>query len=166
MEPVNATWRCWRGPPRHAAAHAILMQFAAEHIGSYYGAFASDHRVLVEANLRCAEEFGIDQLSAISDPYGRRRVRRADRVPRNGVPICLKPPLEEDPDLARLSRPDPLKAPRMRDRVDAVSAYKARAGGRYSIMGWVEDPRPRRPTCAGFPISSSICSTTRPMRAR
>src|ERR1035441_735809 len=47
----------------------ILMQFAAEHIGSNYGAFASDYHVLVEANLRCAAEFGIDQLNTISDPY-------------------------------------------------------------------------------------------------
>ncbi|MFP4203470.1 MAG: hypothetical protein ACLFS4_03965, partial [Opitutales bacterium] len=36
----------------------IVMQFAAEYIGSNYGAFASDHRVLVEANIRCAEDFG------------------------------------------------------------------------------------------------------------
>ena len=33
----------------------ILMQFAAEYIGSNYGAFASDYRVLVEANLLSAE---------------------------------------------------------------------------------------------------------------
>lgn len=39
-----------------------LMQFAAEYIGSNYGAFASDHRVLVEANLRCAEQFGFDHM--------------------------------------------------------------------------------------------------------
>ena len=31
----------------------ILMAFAAGHIGSNYGAFASDHRVLVVANLTC-----------------------------------------------------------------------------------------------------------------
>jgi uroporphyrinogen decarboxylase len=47
----------------------VLMQFAAERIGSHYDAFASDYRVLVEANLRCAEEFGIDQLNTMSDPY-------------------------------------------------------------------------------------------------
>ena len=46
----------------------ILMQFAAEYIGSNYGAFASDYRVLVEANLRCAADFGMDQVSCISDP--------------------------------------------------------------------------------------------------
>jgi len=119
----------------------ILMQFAAEHIGSYYGAFASDHRVLVEANLRCAKEFGIDQLSAISDPYRETAGFGAPiEFPRNAVPVCLKPPLEDDPDLAKLPRPDPLKAPRMRDRVDALSSYKARVGDRYSIMGWVEGP--------------------------
>ena len=42
-----------------------LMPFAAEHISSYYGAFASESRVLVEANLRCAERFGIDQLNTM-----------------------------------------------------------------------------------------------------
>ncbi len=47
----------------------ILMQFAAEYIGSNYSAFASDYRVLVEANLRCAKDFGMDQVSTISDPY-------------------------------------------------------------------------------------------------
>jgi hypothetical protein len=43
----------------------LLMQFAAEYIGSNYGAFASDHRLLVEANLRYAQDFGIDQINAI-----------------------------------------------------------------------------------------------------
>ncbi len=119
----------------------ILMQFAAEHIGSYYGAFASDYRVLVEANLRCAEEFGIDQLNTMSDPY-RETAGFGGPIeyPRNGVPICKKYPLEDDPDLAKLTRPDPMKAPRMRDRIDAVRLYRAQAGDRYSIMGWVEGP--------------------------
>src|ERR1019366_695282 len=31
-------------------------------------------------------------------------------------------------------------APRMRDRIEAVRAFKDRAGDRYSIMGWVEGP--------------------------
>ena len=119
----------------------ILMQFAAEYIGSNYGAFASDHRVLVDANLRCAEEFGLDQLSAISDPYRETAGFGAPiEFPRDSVPICLKPPLEDDPDLSKLPRPDPLQAPRMRDRIEAVRLYGVRASDRYSIMGWVEGP--------------------------
>jgi len=56
-------------PVDHIARLPILMQFAAEHIGSYYGAFASDYRVLTEANIVCAREFGIDQMNTMSDPY-------------------------------------------------------------------------------------------------
>jgi hypothetical protein len=37
-------------PVDHLARVPILMQFAAEHIGSNYGAFAADHRVLTAAN--------------------------------------------------------------------------------------------------------------------
>lgn len=119
----------------------ILMQFAAEYIGSCYGEFASDYRVLVEANLRCAEEFGIDQLNTMSDPYRETAGFGAPiEFPRNGVPICLKPPLDEDPDLMKLPRPDPLQAPRMRDRIEAIRAYRERSGDRFSIMGWVEGP--------------------------
>ncbi len=47
----------------------ILMYFAANFIGKTYGEFASDYNVLVEANLRCMDEFGLDMLGLISDPY-------------------------------------------------------------------------------------------------
>lgn len=116
------------------------MQFAAEYIGSDYGAFASDHRVLVEANLRCAERFGMDQVSAISDPY--RETEGFGGVTtyvKDGVPRCTHP-LEESADLSLLKRPDPTTSARMRDRVDAVRLFKERAGGRYSILGWIEGP--------------------------
>jgi len=119
----------------------ILMRLAAEHIGSNYGAFASDYRVLVESNLRCAEEFGMDQVSTISDPYRETQGFGAEVLyERDNVPRCRKHPLEEGKSLSSLPRPDPLKSERMLDRVNAVRSYKARAGGRCSILGWVEGP--------------------------
>ncbi len=119
----------------------ILMQFAAEHIGSHYADFASDYHVLAEANLRCAKEFGFDQLSAISDPYRETAGFGATiEFPRDRTPMCVKPPLEDNPDLLLLPRPDPWLAPRMRDRIDAVRVMNARAGSVYSILGWVEGP--------------------------
>ncbi|MBM4036142.1 MAG: uroporphyrinogen decarboxylase [Planctomycetes bacterium] len=119
----------------------ILMQFAAEHIGSNYGAFASDYRVLVEANLLCAEEFGFDQVSTISDPYRETQGFGAEiRYVRDGVPRCPKPPLEDAKDLSLLKRPDPLSSERMLDRVRAVEAYSAAVPREYSILGWVEGP--------------------------
>lgn len=128
-------------PVDHLARVPILMQFAAEHIGSHYGAFASDYRVLTEANLVCAREFGIDQVSTISDPYRETQGYGAKIIyGRDMVPYCEKHPLEDDPDLTKLARPDPLKSERMRDRIEAVRAYHERVGGEYSILGWVEGP--------------------------
>ncbi|MBM4038955.1 MAG: uroporphyrinogen decarboxylase [Planctomycetes bacterium] len=119
----------------------ILMQFAAEHIGSNYGAFASDYRVLVEANLRCAEEFGFDQVCTISDPYRETQGFGAEiRYVRDGVPRCPKPPLEDAKDLSLLKRPDPLGSERMLDRVRAVEAYNKAVHRKYSVLGWVEGP--------------------------
>jgi len=119
----------------------ILMRYAAEYIGSYYGAFAADYRVLVDANHRCAEGFGMDQVSAISDPFRETHGFGADIVfPRDDVPRCLHPPLEDSKDLALLSKPDPLRDERMLDRVNAVRAFRAESGDRYSILGWVEGP--------------------------
>ena len=46
----------------------ITMMFAARHIGAKYRDYARDHRVLAEAQLRTAETFGFDYVSAISDP--------------------------------------------------------------------------------------------------
>lgn len=128
-------------PVDHAPRLPILMQFAAEHIGSNYGAFASDHRVLVEANIRCAEDFGMDQLSAISDPYRETAGFGGGIVfHENAVPECVRPPLAEDQDLGLLPVPDPLEAPRMRDRIDGVRLMRERTGEQYSVLGWVEGP--------------------------
>jgi hypothetical protein len=53
----------------HTPFHPILMHFAARYSGFTYGRFASDYRALVESNLRCRDEFGMDAVGLISDPY-------------------------------------------------------------------------------------------------
>jgi len=119
----------------------ILMQYAAEFIGSNYGAFASDHKVLVEANIRCAEAFGIDQLSCISDPYRETAgLGGVIQFHENAVPQCVQAPLAETDDLSILTIPDPESAVRMRDRIDAVRLYRKRDDNQHSILGWVEGP--------------------------
>jgi MtaA/CmuA family methyltransferase len=119
----------------------ILMQFAAEYIGSNYGAFASDFNVLVDSNIRCAQDFGMDQLSAISDPYRETQGFGAKIIySPNSVPKCESYPLEKSKDISLLSRPDPHSSGRMLDRVRAIELYKEKFGGEYSIMGWIEGP--------------------------
>ena len=128
-------------PVDHIARLPILMQYAAEYISSHYAAFASDYRVLTEANIICARDFGIDQMNTMSDPYRETQGFGAEIIyPHNSVPFCKKHPLEDVMDLSLLTRPNPLKSQRMRDRLDAIRFYHEQVGGEYSIMGWVEGP--------------------------
>ena len=127
-------------PVDHLPRTPILMQFAAEFIGSDYAAFASDHRVLVAANEACAREFGIDQLSCISDPYRETHGFGASiEYVKTGPPHSTHP-LHGTKDLSVLAKPDPHGSERMLDRVRAVELYHQRHHGEFSILGWVEGP--------------------------
>lgn len=133
----------------HLARIPILMRYAAEYIGSNYGAFASDYRVLVEANLRCAEDFGYDQLSVISDPYRETSGFGGEVVySTHDVPECTIRPLAETTDLSVLADPDPESSERMFDRVQAVEAL-SRQGPDHSVLGWVEGPAAEAATLRG-----------------
>ncbi len=118
----------------------ILMQYAAEHIGSNYGAFAADYTVLVEANLRCRADFGFDQVSVISDPYRESAGFGAEVVYEDShAPFCRQTVLADITDLSPMREdPDPYQNERMLDRLLAVRTFKERVGGECSILGWVE----------------------------
>ncbi len=127
-------------PVDHLPRTPILMQYAAEHMGSDYAAFASDFRVLTRANEVCAKEFGIDQLSCISDPYRETHGFGATIEYVKDGPPRSSHPLEGTKNLAVLARPDPMGSARMRDRVNAAGAYSRNFRGEYSILGWIEGP--------------------------
>ncbi len=119
----------------------ILMQFAAHHIGRSYGEFTADHEVLVAANLACAEDFGMDQVSAISDPYRETSGFGGEIIIHDeSGPECVTPPLAADLDVSVLAKPDPETDARMHDRLQAVRLFKEKVGGEKSILGWVEGP--------------------------
>ncbi len=118
----------------------ILMQYAAEYIGLDYAAFSSDYRVLIKANEDCAKDFGIDQLSCISDPFRETHgFGSTIEYVKDGPPRSTHP-LQHNKDLSTLLKPDPLRSERMLDRVKAAEAYKENFQGEYSILGWIEGP--------------------------
>ena len=67
----------------------ILMHFAARYIGKSYKEFASDYKTLVESNLRCLEDFDLDAVGLISDPYRETSAFGAKiTFPDEAVPRC------------------------------------------------------------------------------
>jgi MtaA/CmuA family methyltransferase len=118
----------------------LVMQFAADQIQAPLARYYQDYNTLCEANFKTVELFGLDLLDAISDPYRETAdFGAAITFPDNGLPLCHEPRLKDPADLVGLAAPDPLKpGSRMRDRVDAIRLFHARAGGRIPIQGWVE----------------------------
>lgn len=128
------------GTPDHLPRLPIVMQFAAEHIGSDYAAFAQDHRVLVAANIACADEFGFEQVSGICYAREPTAFGTAMEFIHDGPPRVLRHLLAEDRDLSRLAAPAPEESQHTRDLIDGMRLYRQRCGDHYSVLGWVEGP--------------------------
>jgi len=121
----------------------ITMMFAGDFIGVPYKSYATDYRVLVEGQIRTAEEFGFDYVSCISDP-----TREAADCGAAVQFFDNQPPaidennarLADKTELAGLAIPDPLAGGRMYDRVQAAALFKDRVGDTMLIEGWIEGP--------------------------
>lgn len=129
--------------PSRPPVMPITMMFAADQIGSLYGEYARDFRVLVEGQIATAEKFGFDYVSAISDPareaadFGAGIRWFPDQPPAVDEDHAL---LADKARLAGLHVPDPLGGGRMHDRVNAVELLKRKAGNSLLVEGWVEGP--------------------------
>ena len=130
-------------PVDHLPCMPITMMFAADQIAVKYRDYALDYRVLVEAQIRTAEEFAFDYVSVISDP--------AREAADCGAAVHYfedQPPaidetharLADKTALAGLRMPDPLGGGRMYDRVRAAALFKERVGREKLIEGWIEGP--------------------------
>lgn len=121
----------------------ITMMFAADVLGVPYGDYATDHRVLVDAQLKTAETFGFDYVSCISDPAREAADCGAIIQYFDDQPPAIvedKALLSDKKTLTRLRVPDPLGGGRMEDRVKAAELFRKRVGGELLIEGWIEGP--------------------------
>jgi len=129
--------------PDHLPVLPITMMFAADTAGVSYRAYATNFRVLADAQIRTAETFGFDHVSVISDP-----AREASDLGAAIEWFDDQPPaiiesralLADKNALACLRVPDPHLAPRMSDRVSGVRRLKELAGDELGVEGWVEGP--------------------------
>jgi MtaA/CmuA family methyltransferase len=121
--------------------HPILMHFAARLIGKTYGEFASDHRILVESNIRALEEFDLDWVELISDPYRETAAFGApvEYIP-EGVPKCIHHIVQTIDDVHALQIPDVYKAERTLDRIKGAELYQKLLKGTVPVFGWIEGP--------------------------
>ena len=129
----------------------ILMHFIARYAGGNYAGFASDHRFLVEANLRALDDFDIDMVGLISDPYRETSAfgARIEYIP-EGVPRCIDLVIKNDLDVRNLINPDVYKCERTLDRIRGAELLSKRTNGNVPIIGWIEGPMAEACDLAGI----------------
>ena len=75
----------------------IFMYIVAREAGVGYREYVQDFRRLVEGNLICAEKYGVDTVSAISDPMREASAFGEELVfPPDGVPYAKAPLITGD----------------------------------------------------------------------
>jgi MtaA/CmuA family methyltransferase len=117
----------------------ILMARAAHHINEPLSHYYLDYHVLVNANMAVLNDFSLDIVQAISDPYREAAdLGLAVEFPLDNLPVSKTPLLASPEDLKRLKPVEPASGLRMLDRIEAIQAFRDQVGGRVPIMGWVE----------------------------
>jgi uroporphyrinogen decarboxylase len=119
----------------------ILMHFAARYNGNSYSEFASDHRVLVQSNIKAMESFDLDWVELISDPYRETSAfgAKIEFITEN-VPRCLAPIIRNIDDIKLLKIPDIYKSTRTLDRIQGAELYQKLLKGTVPVFGWIEGP--------------------------
>ena len=119
----------------------IVMHFAARYAGHTYGELASDYKVLVESNMRVLEDFDIDMVGLISDPYRETAAFGApiEFIP-EGVPKCKKNIVTSTEDVKSLKNPDVYKEERTKDRIKGAEYFQQLIKGEVPLIGWIEGP--------------------------
>jgi MtaA/CmuA family methyltransferase len=129
----------------HLPAQPMVMMFAARNAGMRFIDYTRDGTKMAEAQLRVAEDYGLDCLLTCSDPA--REVididgeGSVDWFPDQGPAINEgRAALSDKLKLKSFRLPDPLAGGRMKDRVDSIALMRREAGPGMSIVGWVEGP--------------------------
>lgn len=137
--------------PERTIFRPILMHFIARYAGGNYARFASDYRFLVDANLKALNDFDIDMVGLISDPYRETSAfgARIEYIS-EGVPRCLDLVIKNDEDIRNLGRPDVYKCERTLDRILGAELLSKRTNGQVPIIGWIEGPMAEACDLAGI----------------
>ena len=127
----------------HLPCMPITMMFAADVLGVKYESYARDYRVMVDAQVKTAETFGFDHVSAIGPPppetadLGAKVQWFEDQPPAMVETEAL---LEDKADLDRERARGPVSGERIENRVRGIELMRQRVGNELLVEGWASGP--------------------------
>jgi uroporphyrinogen decarboxylase len=115
------------------------MTYASHYIKKPLSAYYLDYRVLVDANMAMVDNFNVDIVQAISDPYRETHDFGAKiEFPYDDLPLSKEPLLDEPGKINTLRKPNPTTSRRMSDRLEAIRKMREIVDNEIPVMGWVE----------------------------
>ena len=123
-----------------APFHPIIMRWAARYAGVNYHDFCLDPPIKCRAMVKCAENFAMDWVTVMSDPYA--------EASAFGLPVEY--PQDQLPHetghfasveaLLALQPFDPLAHRRTAGRLAELVEFRKTTADRFFVVGWVEGP--------------------------
>ena len=127
-------------PVDRPPVHPIIMRWAAKYAGVKYRDFCCDPKSKCRAMVKCAEDFGIDWVTVMSDPYAEAEAFGIKvEYPENDLPHELGH-FDSVHALLPLKPYDVAAHKRTAGRLEEIREYRRIAGDKYFIVGWVEGP--------------------------
>lgn len=125
----------------HPPCHPIVMRWAAQYADVKYAAFCRDYQAKCGAMIQCAEDFAIDWVTVMSDPWAEAEAFGIQvEYPEDDLPKDVGGHLS---DLNQVRALQPYRIGqhrRLQGRIQEIAAYQRRVGDNCFIVGWVEGP--------------------------
>ncbi|MHB9037596.1 MAG: uroporphyrinogen decarboxylase family protein [Armatimonadota bacterium] len=119
--------------------HPIIMQFAAGYAGVQYRDFCLDPESKTRAMIKCADDFDLDWVTVMSDPYCEAEAYGLHvDYPQDSLPLQRGHVISDIGDVAAMHLPEIASSPRMMGRIREIEDYHRQVGDKYFVLGWVE----------------------------
>ncbi|MGB6727411.1 MAG: uroporphyrinogen decarboxylase family protein [Terracidiphilus sp.] len=127
----------------HMALMPITMMFAAGTLGIKYERYAREHTAMADAQVKTAEMFGFDHVSAIGPPapesadLGARVEWFTDQPPAMPEANAL---LAEKHEFEQVRTRGPVAGERIENRIRGIERMRSLVGKELIVEGWVSGP--------------------------
>lgn len=123
----------------HPPFHPIIMRWAAKYAGVKYRNFCTEPLAKCHAMIRCAQDFGIDWVTVMSDPWAEASAFGIEvEYPEDSLPIDKGGHAPDAKAASMLKKYNPLNNERCRNRLAEISEFRTQCHDEYFIVGWVE----------------------------
>ena len=139
MNSLDLTLSAIKGIPEKIPFNPFIMHLAASLVGvDYNREYCQNPEILANAQVNCANFFGIDHVNVSTDAYREANAWGVKIDWSSHTPIA-KTYLKIS-EFESLEVPDLLSNQRIVNRVNAVKALSEQVGGEQCVVGWIEAP--------------------------